>query len=193
MDDNSRTCSLQINLWKNFGLAQNTSVIPALPTYFFNICSKVYTIFPINLKQSHKPFSWRKELPYVQIESIAVIGKSSSVSDLHAAYAVDFINWLTLNKTGMNCLNVLWGQKLRMASINRSPRWSFCESGAVALLQRPAAPATVTASHIRISVTTCQQKSQILLKQGQLEAFPGVWIPSTCRWKGRETWAAKSL
>lgn len=35
VDDNSRSCSLQIILWKHFGLARNTGVIPVLPTYFF--------------------------------------------------------------------------------------------------------------------------------------------------------------
>lgn len=65
----------------------------------------------VNPKQWNKPLmSWwlcyRNKLPYVHIESIGLIGQVT-VSNLHTACAVDFINWLSLNKRGMNSSNVL--------------------------------------------------------------------------------------
>lgn len=62
-------------------------------------------------------------------------------------------------------MNVLWGQKPRMTLINRSPRWSLCESGAIALLQRP------VSSYFNNWLNVSQL--DLLLQQGQSEAFLG--------------------
>lgn len=55
------------------------------------------------------------------------------------------------------------GPEAGMTSINRSPRWSMCERGNRALVERPAA--VIITLHLLIAGALCvlQQRSELLL------------------------------